>query len=284
MITESPSAIGAQPGQAVSVVRLAGLDWKEVVHGIAGRWGGVSQGPFASLNLSKKTGDDAQHVDTNRALFREYLRAPEAGMVLGRLTHGTAVATFRQGATLPDLHRQEPDWPAFSADAAISDIPGLTVVMTFADCVPILVWDSSHRACALSHGGWRGTAECIASKTIGRLKATFGAQPSDLRVGIGPSIGPCCYAVGADVVAAFHQGYGAESKQFINDHMLDLWSANLHDLESAGVHRKAVESLATCTSCHQEAYFSHRAESGRTGRFGAAIGIAALPLPDLPIG
>ena len=161
----------------------------------------------------------------------------------------------------------------FDSDAAISNVPGLVLIMTFADCVPILLWDEIKTACGLVHAGWRGTALRIASKTAREMADVFGTNPASLRVGIGPSISQNCYPVGEKVRREFESAYGAEAEGFFDQDRLDLWRANHHDLVSAGISPEHIETSGICTACETGTYFSHRAEDGRTGRFGACLGI-----------
>ncbi len=264
------------PTKAPGIFRFETFRDGRLIHGVANRRGGVSSPPFDSLNLSVKTGDDGEWVVANRRLFEQSMGVSAKQVVFGRLQHGADVAVFRRGGLLPNLSEPgEREWPMFVADAAITDIPGLLLVMTFADCVPILLWDPERDACALIHAGWRGTALRIASATVRAMVEAFRTRPGNLRAGIGPSIGPCCYTVGNEVVARIREGYIQEARELLSDGKLDLWTANSLDLISAGVSPQSTEVARICTACNTDAYFSHRGEHGRTGRFGACIGLNA---------
>lgn len=161
----------------------------------------------------------------------------------------------------------------FLADAAVSNVPGLILAMTFADCVPIFLWDEEHAACGIVHAGWRGTALQVASTAVVTMSAVFGSRPAAMRAGIGPSIGPCCYFVGPEVVAAVSASYPAHAGVIV-DGKLDLRKTNYFDLVAAGLSGSNIETSGICTSCRTDLFFSHRAESGITGRFGGGIGLA----------
>jgi YfiH family protein len=160
-------------------------------------------------------------------------------------------------------------------DALISDTPGVYLMLRFADCVPVLFYDPVRRAVGLAHAGWRGTVEKIGQATVQAMVETFGCRPVDILAGIGPSIGPCCYEVGDEVVEAARAAFPVaphlvDRRANGRDH-LDLWEANRHQLVARGLAKVEVSGL--CTACRTDEWFSHRAERGRTGRLGAVIGL-----------
>lgn len=259
------------------VHRFATFDVNGLHHGIAERTGGVSPSPFSSLNLSVKTGDVEPNVHENRRRFLIGLGANGSEPAYGRLTHGRDVAAFMTAS--PSSVRSElgtvsqpPSAVTFPADAAVSNVRGLTLVMTFADCVPIFLWDEENAVCGLVHGGWRGTALRAASTTIGTMTEAFGTRPAAVRAGIGPCIGTCCYSVGTGVSEAFEAAYGKQAG-LVSQGRLDLRGATRMDLVSAGITPPNIDTIDICTSCRKDLFFSHRAENGKTGRFGAAIGL-----------
>jgi len=163
------------------------------------------------------------------------------------------------------------------ADGLVTATPGLYLLGYFADCVPILAYDPVHRAVGLAHAGWRGTLLGIAGRLVEAMERNFGTSAADLRVGLGPSIGPCCYEVGEEVIA------GVRSRLPEPEALLrpgrpghayfDLWEANRQALRRAGVPEGQIELAALCTSCHVERFFSYRREGGLRGLFGAVIGL-----------
>lgn len=240
------------------------------------RHGGTSGGPYATLNLGYATADGEEQVTANREIVREALGVGHDDLMVGRLTHGTGVAVFRG---------QRGRWPAgrtavragselahhvFDADAAVSDVPGLHFLLTFADCVPLMFFDRQHRVLGVAHAGWRGTAAGIAQEVVRTMSLEFGSRPEDIAVGVGPSIGPCCYEVGTDVPDTFRR-HG--QRPVMEGNRLDLWESTALQLAEAGV--TAVEVSGICTRCHADDFFSHRGEGGRTGRFGLIAGLGS---------
>jgi YfiH family protein len=160
------------------------------------------------------------------------------------------------------------------ADILITNRPEVTLFLRFADCVPIMLFDPRQQAIALVHAGWRGTLQKASAAAARALVEHYGSRPQDIRAGIGPSIGPCHYAVGEEVVAGTRAAFGAEAEQLlIQNHQphLNLWEANALALRQVGVEQIEVSGL--CTACHTEHFFSHRGERGQTGRFGALLGL-----------
>jgi YfiH family protein len=156
----------------------------------------------------------------------------------------------------------------------VTDSPEFTLCLRFADCVPILLYDPVRGACGMAHAGWKGTAAKVAASAVEAMRGHFGSRPEDILAGIGPSIGPDHYAVRSDVADAFRTAFGAAAAEgFLSRHgaalHLDLGAANEFTLRACGV--RNIELAGICTACHTEDWFSHRAEHGRTGRFGALM-------------
>ncbi len=240
----------------------------ELSHGIFTRRGGVSPAPFDSLNVGLTVGDDDQRVYENRRRMSGALDVSDTGVRSTWQVHGTDVVVARRSDSVGDVPPK--------ADAIITAEPDLPLAMRFADCTPLLLYDPVRRVVGLAHAGWRGTVSGVAQTTVRAMASTFGTRPGDILAGIGPSIGPCCYEVGPEVVVqvrdAFPKatdlieppknGYGAH---------FDLWAANERALRQAGVTQ--IERANLCTACHTHEFFSHRAEAGRTGRFGALVSL-----------
>jgi len=195
------------------------------------------------------------------------LGIPERALVPTRQVHGSEIVR------VPD-----PGWDdARGKDGLITVTPGRYLLGYFADCVPLLAYDPVRRAVGLAHAGWRGTVQRIAERLVAELVAAFGVQPEDLRVGIGPSIGPCCYEVGTDVIAQVREELPEGGELLRSGRpghaFFDLWAANRQGLVRAGVRPAHIEVTAQCTSCHVERFFSYRREGQLNGLFGAVIGI-----------
>jgi YfiH family protein len=243
--------------------------------------------------MSVSTGDSPDHVEINRRRLVDALGFSTDQVVLGRLRHGNEVTVFRRteagvdgagtvtsggsvsyGRTSPRDGIVRYD-RTFTSDAAVSDVPGLLLFVTFADCVPLLFWDRRRNVVGVAHAGWRGTAAAIGPAVIEAMQRCFGSSPTDITVGIGPSIGPCCYTVGQDVLQGFEAGgYAPVAYNQDGDIKLDLWASNERQLLAVGIVAGSIENSGICTSCHVDSYYSHRAEQGRTGRFALCAGVA----------
>ena len=249
--------------------------------GISTRLGGVSAEPYASLNMGLSTGDREQHVLQNRQAFLQALGVSPDDVVLGRLSHGNQVSVFRR-STGRDVSVGYAPLRAcsslrkavFWSDGVVSDVSGLYFFLTFADCVPLVFVDPRRRAIGAAHAGWRGTALGIGPAVVRVMQETFGTDPADLEVSIGPSIGSCCYSVGADVIDAFCADRQEPVVTCANGAAhLDLWATNERQLYRSGVRAEAIENTRRCTSCNVDTFYSHRAEGRRTGRFAVCIGL-----------
>ncbi|MBQ8306642.1 MAG: peptidoglycan editing factor PgeF [Blautia sp.] len=254
--------------------KLDGMSW--LCHGFSTRLGGVSREHLSSMNLSFSRGDEEANVREN---FRRFGRAagfsPE-DLVMSDQTHTTNVRVVTEaergnGYSYPKTWRD--------VDGMITDVPGLVLITFYADCVPLYIVDPVHRAVGLSHSGWRGTAGRIGEVTVQRMHDTYGSRPSDLLVGIGPSICRDCYEVNGEVIEAFRDAFPAEVHGKLYEktdeihYRLDLWEANREIFLEAGVPEKNIFLPEICTCCNPEFLFSHRASHGKRGNLAAVLGI-----------
>lgn len=244
----------------------------EIIHFITTRQGGVSQGPYASLNIGYGTDDSQLSVLRNRHRLAKAVGFPLDYFVMGNQVHGTNVSIVtKKDRSSGALHKFN---AIPSTDALITNEPGLCLFVMAADCVPLLFFDPVRKVIAATHAGWRGTVNRIASKTVAKMQEVFQCNPTDIWAGIGPSIGSCCYQVGEEVVAQVQNSFGATDK-FIDyqkgSPYLDLWTANQTDLLEAGLEKSNIEISGICTKCNHEDFFSSRDGNGDTGRFGAGI-------------
>jgi len=239
-----------------------------VHHAVFTRLGGVSPEPWASLNLGGTVGDDRERVAENRHRALAALGCDPLTVYDVWQVHGTDVAVA--GAPRP------PEAPHAQADVILTDRAGVTLLMRFADCVPVLLYDPVRRVVGLAHAGWMGTVKAAVRVAVEAMQSRYRSKPADILAAIGPSIGPDHYEIGADVVVQVKQAFGPAAADFLHAQdghtFFDLWAANRKHLEDAGV--RQVELSGLCTACHTEHWFSHRAEKGRTGRFGALITLA----------
>ena len=244
------------------------LDGYEV--GFTTRVGGVSEGPYASLNLGRKSGDEVERVDENRRIVCDAIGADLEKLALNYQVHSARV-----------LHAA-PAMRGEHADGLWTDEPGLPILAMSADCLPIVLAraGASEPAVAVLHAGWRGLLEGIAAAGAQALRLEASpAQPATpgrksmgdvtLTAAIGPGIGPCCYEVGEEVAAPFRERFGDD---VVRERRLDLWTSAERALRAAGVER--VERFDRCTACEPETFFSHRRDAGRTGRQGVIAYVA----------
>jgi polyphenol oxidase len=206
------------------------------------RRGGVSEGPFASLNLGRLTADDSAHVDENRARVASATGCPREQFLYGRQVHG---ATVRRATEPPGPQR-----PPAEEDGQVTALTGHPALVFVADCTPVLLVAAD--GVAALHCGWRGTAAGIIAEGIAALSGRVTAL-------IGPGARGCCYEVGEEVHEAF-AGYDARR----GERNLDLPAVIRAKLGEQGV--TDVHDAELCTMCHPDVFFSHRRDDGVTGR------------------
>jgi YfiH family protein len=211
-------------------------------------------------------GDDLDHVRENHERICQALGIRRADIVSPHQVHSAVVRV---------VDGRDRGLVKEKTDALVTDVPEVYLMLRFADCVPVLFCDPVRRAVGLAHAGWRGTVAGIARATVRRMVEAFGCYPADIRVGIGASIGPCCYKVGDEVVEAVQEAFQDAPhllrRQASGRWHFDLWAANQYQLAQAGL--TSIEVSGLCTACGTDEWFSHRAENGRTGRLGAVIGL-----------
>lgn len=241
------------------------FEQQPILHGVITRKGGFSQPPYDSLNTGGTVGDDKGAVYQNHIRIFEAFDLDFSSRLDVWQVHGTHI--------LCGDEPRDPDVPHVKADGILTDNPGVTLFMRFADCVPILLYDSLNNVIGIIHAGWQGTYKQIARVAIEKMISCYGSTPESILAGIGPSICQDCYEVGPEVIKAFRGSFGQKADQFFiareNHYFLDLWAANRETLLSAGV--RQIESAGICTACHLEDWYSHRAENGSTGRFGVLM-------------
>jgi YfiH family protein len=217
------------------------------------RRGGVSEGPYASLNLGRKSGDDVKRVDENRRLACAAIGADLERLALNYQVHSDRVLEAAPGVR------------GGRADGLWTDQPGLPILAMSADCLPVVIAraDTHEPAVAVLHVGWRGLLAGIVASGIRAL------GEHELSAAIGPGIGPCCYGVGEEVATPFRERFGED---VVRGGRLDLWTSAERALRAAGIER--VDRFDRCTACEPETFFSHRRDAGRTGRQGVIAYVA----------
>jgi YfiH family protein len=296
------------PAAPLPCIAPNGVQWMAVAawekmnwlwHGFSTRRGGLSRAYCAEdspgeLNLGFTNEDDRDTVARNRRLFAQAVSGDQATPLVDvHQIHSNLVLLARAA----DASRERP----LSADGLMTDESGLLLGVRTADCIPILVADRKRRAVAAFHAGWRGTVERIVESGIGRMRLQFGSQPEDLVAAIGPGIGPCCYAVGEEVLSSFESQFAYTRELFREVYdsdpvrtkypllfmtqrapghseigpslHLNLVEANRRQLLAAGLKPRAIHLIGGCTCCHRELFFSHRGSEGHAGRMMSVIGI-----------
>ncbi len=232
---------------------------------ITTRHGGTSPAPFDSLNLSAHVGDDPANVTENRIRLHHALGLDPTATVDARQ------AQAGQAAIVSEAQR---GMRIGQVDSLVTNMPGIPLMLRFADCVPVLFYDPKHHAIGIAHAGWRGTVAKVVTNTVRAMAEAFGSRPHDLVACVGPSIGPCCYEVGADVCERVEQAFPGADELLIRrtgSFHLDLWKANVRQLHELGVGE--IEVAGLCTADHTEDFYSWRREHAHTGRFAALIAL-----------
>lgn len=247
-----------------------------VRHGFSTRMGGVSTGVYSTMNFAFLKGDDPDHVRENYRRMAKAIGVDEERMVLSWQTHTTNIRRVTEDDAGKGITRER-DYQ--DIDGLITDVPGMTLVTFYADCVPLYFLDPVHRAIGLSHSGWRGTVARMGQVTMEAMGREYGSKPEDIIVCIGPSICQDCYEVGEEVAAEFR---GAFSKEYWPEllrekpdgkFLLNLWRANEIVLLEAGVKADNIQITDICTHCNPDYLFSHRTMGNERGNLAAFLSI-----------
>jgi polyphenol oxidase len=296
---EAPQPVIAANGvQILQVPAWRKDSW--IWHGFSTRKGGASRAYCAEdaggeMNLGFTAEDPREVVLQNRRLLVEAVTGnPNTPLVSVRQFH----SNLSLAPELADVARERPR----RADGVLTAEPGLLLAIQTADCIPVLVADRKHRAVAAFHAGWRGTVKRIVEMGVGKMRLQFGSRPADdLVAAIGPGMGPCCYAVGEDVLSEFESQFTYARELFCEVYSsdavrtrypmlfltqrapghspigpqlhLDLIEANRRQLLSAGLDAKNITVVGGCTGCRPDLFYSHRAMHGCAGRMMSVIGI-----------
>ena len=236
-----------RPAQAVAGALLA----------FSTRRGGVSEPPYASLNLGRSTDDRPGAVAENRTRLLTTLGLAPAFLATAGQVHGARVVEVAAPGHQPEC------------DALVSRVPGLALAVTTADCMSLLY--VAPGAVAAAHAGWRGTADGMPEAALAALCASAGCGPKHVHVHIGPCIRGCCYEIGEDVAVRFP---APAVRPTSGRPRLDLPTAARIRLESAGIPRDSIHDTGACSACEPYWYFSHRRDEGRTGRLWGVAAVA----------
>ena len=251
-------------------------DTKIVHHGFSTRLGGVSQGCYASMNLSFTRGDDEAAVRENYHRIAKSIGVKCENMVLSQQTHTTNVRVVTEkdkgkGVVTPLDYTD--------VDGMVTNIPEICLVTFYADCVPLYFVDPVQKAIGLSHSGWRGTVGKIGKETIRKMEEQYGSDPKDILAAVGPSICMDCYEVSEDVILEFKKNF---EERYWKDlfyckengkYQLDLWKANEIIFKESGILPEHIAVTNVCTHCNSEILYSHRTSGDRRGNLAAFLAL-----------
>lgn len=250
-----------------------------VRHGFSTRLGGVSQGCYASLNLSFDRGDREEAVRENFRRIGEAMGVRCEDMVLSRQTHTTNVRVVTEDDRGKGIVRER-DYT--DVDGLVTNVPGICLVTSYADCVPLYFVDPVKRVIGLSHSGWRGTVGKIGKKTVEVMKDTFGSDPGDILAAVGPSVCMDCYEVSEDVIERVKEAFSEHLWEQLfyrkpdGRYQLDLWKANELIFREAGISEEHIAVTNVCTHCNSDILYSHRAAGDKRGNLCAFLALKQM--------
>ena len=246
---------------------------------VSTRLGGVSEGPFASLNMGLHVGDDPTAVVENRRRFFRVLGSDARRLINCNQVHGTHIEVVGKKDGGRGAESLETAIPA--CDGLITAEKEVPITMNYADCTPLFFYDPKKEVIALSHGGWRGTAGNIAGKTIEKMEKEFQCSRDDILCAIGPAIGKAAFEVGGEVIEAFQALFSETvlaplyQKKENGKYLFDLHRANRELMKAAGVPEDHIEDCGICTFSQDDLFYSYRKSGGKTGRHMAVLELVA---------
>lgn len=247
-----------------------------VRHGFSTRLGGVSEGYYASMNLSFDRGDRKEAVAENFRRIGEALGVRCEDMVLSRQTHTTNVRIVTDADRGKGITRER-DYT--DVDGLVTNVPGICLVTSYADCVPLFFVDPVKKVIGLSHSGWRGTVGKIGRKTVELMHERFGSDPADILAAVGPSVCMDCYEVSSDVIEKFKEAFPENCWEQLfyekpdGKYQLDLWKANELIFLESGILPEHIAVTNVCTHCNSDILYSHRAAGDKRGNLCAFLAL-----------
>jgi len=235
-------------------------------HAFTTRHGGNSKPPLDSFNLGRHIADSGHRDDAmrNRTTLCRALRIDETRTVVPGQVHSSRVVVAEHCTGFADI------------DGIATNTIGTPILLHFADCVPVIIYDRKEQVICVVHAGWKGTAGSIAKNGVQLMMKEFGSQPANLIAAVGPAIGSCCYPTGDDVAERLAETVSGNGKLVARKEgkpYPELKAINAMQLLQSGVGQVDVSNL--CTACHPEMFFSHRQSGGNTGRQGAIAALVA---------
>ena len=244
-----------------------------IIHGFSTKLGGVSEGPFATMNLSFTRGDKKEHVMENFRRISERLGFSLDNLVLSSQTHTTNVLLVTKRDRGEGIMKKTFQ----DVDGLITNDENVVLCTSYADCVPLYFVDLKTKAIGLSHSGWRGTANRMGEHTIQAMNKAFGSKPDDIVCAIGPSICQTCYEVDDIVIDEIKNHFPNSQWADIfyetkpGKYQLDLWKANEYILLDSGIKKEHIDTRRICTCCNHDILFSHRKTAGKRGNLCAFL-------------
>ncbi len=236
----------------------------KIVHSIFTRSGGTSTRPYDSLNIGKNCGDDTCAVANNRKLIIKKMGMKP--LIFLNQVHGDDIRVLKKDDSDFSIHF-EPGKETYTADAIISDMTGVFLVIQVADCQAVMLYDPKKKVIANIHSGWRGSINNIIGNCVNKMVDTFGCHPENILAGISPSLGPCCaeFVHYTDEIPEMLWGYKLKNMDYF-----DFWKLSADQLMEKGVKKEHIENMNLCTKCNTKDFYSYRAQK-ITGRFACVI-------------
>ncbi len=236
------------------------------------RHGGVGKGNYASFNINYYCGDQWENIEANRASLCQMLGIDEWHLVYPHQTHGDVVKTI-DSQWMEALSPAEKRYSLDGVDAVMTNLSGVCIGVSTADCIPILLYDGTHHACCAVHAGWRGTVKRIVQKAVEAMASTYGTSPQQLKAVIGPGISLKSFEVGDEVYEQFAQA-GFDMARIACKYEkwhIDLWECNKRQLMEVGVPETDIHVAGICTYIHHDDFFSARRLGFNSGRIFSGI-------------
>ncbi len=243
-----------------------------VRHGFSTRLGGKSEGHLKSLNLGLKKNDTRENIIENYKIFTKSLGIDMENLVLTDQVHENNILEVDERDRGKGISKET---DIVAIDGFVTNKKAVALVTFYADCVPLFFLDPVKKAIGLSHAGWKGSVNKIGKNTINKMIQAYGSDPKDILIGIGPSIGRCCFEVGKEVIDKIAENFKeAENYYYKKDngkYMLDLWELNKDQFLDMNIREENITVSNICTKCNKDTFFSHRADKGKTGSLAAIM-------------
>lgn len=268
---------GIRESIAPGFLQILALEQLSISHAFSTRKGGVSSPPYHTLNLGLSVGDDSAAVHENRRRYFGALGLQLSRVVRVRQVHGNDVLVVEEALAGHDRFPRLLLDDDYFYDAMVTDIRGLSLTISTADCLPIFVVDPCRPAVGAIHAGWRSSVKGIVEHTLGKMHDKYGTDPGDCYAALGPGIRGCCYEVDEPVINSLRRAckewYACVRSAGENRWMLDLATLNMAILQEGGLRQDRVFDTDLCTACRSDLFYSYRAEKPTTGRMMSVIAL-----------